>query len=59
MGALMLVHGLAHGAWCWGRTKADLVGRGHDVVAVDLPLTETAVGCFKANASARITRSTC
>ena len=39
MGALMLVHGVAHGAWCWSRTKADLVGRGHDVFAVDLPLT--------------------
>jgi pimeloyl-ACP methyl ester carboxylesterase len=39
MGALMLVHGLGHGAWCWSRTIADLVGRGHDVFAVDLPLT--------------------
>jgi pimeloyl-ACP methyl ester carboxylesterase len=39
MGALMLVHGVAHGAWCWSRTRADLVRRGHDVVAVDLPLT--------------------
>jgi pimeloyl-ACP methyl ester carboxylesterase len=39
MGALMLVHGVAHGAWCWSRTRADLVGRGHEVFAVDLPLT--------------------
>lgn len=39
MGALMLVHGVAHGAWCWSRTGADLVRRGHDVLAVDLPLT--------------------
>jgi pimeloyl-ACP methyl ester carboxylesterase len=39
MGALMLVHGIGHGAWCWRRTEADLVDRGHDVVAVDLPLT--------------------
>ena len=39
MGALMLVHGVGHGAWCWRRTKADLVDRGHAVVAVDLPLT--------------------
>jgi pimeloyl-ACP methyl ester carboxylesterase len=39
MGALVLVHGVGHGAWCWSRTKADLVGRGHDVLAVDLPLT--------------------
>jgi pimeloyl-ACP methyl ester carboxylesterase len=36
---LMLVHGVAHGAWCWSRTRADLVRRGHDVFAVDLPLT--------------------
>jgi len=39
MGALMLVHGVGHGAWCWRRTKADLVDRGHAVVAVELPLT--------------------
>jgi pimeloyl-ACP methyl ester carboxylesterase len=39
VGALMLVHGVAHGAWCWSRTRTDLVGRGHDVFAVDLPLT--------------------
>ncbi|MGH9214702.1 MAG: alpha/beta fold hydrolase [Acidimicrobiales bacterium] len=39
MGALMLVHGVAHGAWCWSRTTADLVGRGHEVFAVDLPLS--------------------
>jgi pimeloyl-ACP methyl ester carboxylesterase len=39
MGALMLVHGVGHGAWCWSRTRADLVARGHDVFAVDLPLT--------------------
>jgi pimeloyl-ACP methyl ester carboxylesterase len=35
----MLVHGLAHGAWCWSRIKDDLADHGHDVVAVDLPLT--------------------
>jgi pimeloyl-ACP methyl ester carboxylesterase len=29
----------AHGAWCWSRTRADLVWRGDDVFAVDLPLT--------------------
>jgi pimeloyl-ACP methyl ester carboxylesterase len=39
MGALLLVHGVAHGSWCWSRTKAALVDRGHDVFAVDLPLT--------------------
>jgi pimeloyl-ACP methyl ester carboxylesterase len=35
----MLVHGLGHGSWCWTRTRDDLVGRGHDVMVVDLPLT--------------------
>jgi pimeloyl-ACP methyl ester carboxylesterase len=39
MGALMLVHGVAHGSWCWSRTKAGLVDRGHDVFAVDLRLS--------------------
>jgi pimeloyl-ACP methyl ester carboxylesterase len=39
MGALLLVHGVAHGSWCWRGTKAALVDRGHDVLAVDLPLS--------------------
>ena len=39
LGALLLVHGVAHGSWCWSRTKAALVDHGHDVFAVDLPLT--------------------
>jgi pimeloyl-ACP methyl ester carboxylesterase len=39
MGALMLVHGVAHGSWCWSRAKAGLVDRGHDVFAVDLSLS--------------------
>ena len=32
-----LVHGSQHGAWCWERLTPELVARGHDVVAVDLP----------------------
>ena len=32
-----LVHGSQHGAWCWERLTPELVDRGHDVVAVDLP----------------------
>ena len=35
----VLVHGVAHGAWCWGQTRADLVVLGHGVTAVDLALT--------------------
>lgn len=39
MSTFVLVHGIAHGAWCWERTRRDLEGLGHRVVAVDLPLT--------------------
>lgn len=33
----VLVHGMSHGAWCWAPLAARLGGRGHRVVAVDLP----------------------
>ena len=42
MSSFVLVHGVAHGAWCWERTVDALSARGHDVVAVDLPLTTLA-----------------
>jgi pimeloyl-ACP methyl ester carboxylesterase len=35
----VLVHGIGHGAWCWKGTSDRLRRRGHQVVAVDLPLT--------------------
>ncbi len=38
----VLVHGVAHGAWCWERTRTDLVAAGHEVVALDLALTSLA-----------------
>jgi pimeloyl-ACP methyl ester carboxylesterase len=33
----VLVHGAAHGAWCWEELTPRLVARGHRVVALDLP----------------------
>jgi len=39
MSTFVLVHGLCHGGWCWESTADDLAHRGHEVIAVDLPLT--------------------
>jgi pimeloyl-ACP methyl ester carboxylesterase len=39
-----LVHGAWHGAWCWDRLVPELVRRGHDVVAVDLPTEDVSAG---------------
>ena len=33
----VLVHGAAHGAWCWDEVAARLEAKGHRVVALDLP----------------------
>ncbi|MBF6359853.1 alpha/beta fold hydrolase [Nocardia farcinica] len=33
----VLVHGAGGGAWCWEHVAAELTGRGHIAVAVDLP----------------------
>lgn len=33
----LLVHGAAHGAWCWEKLVAQLKARGHQAVAIDLP----------------------
>lgn len=35
-----LVHGAWHGAWCWERLAPELMGRGHKVVTVDLPIDD-------------------
>ena len=37
MANYVLVHGSAHGSWCWGRIVPLLRERGHKVTAVDLP----------------------
>ena len=37
MANYVLVHGSAHGSWCWDRIVPRLQEQGHTVVAVDLP----------------------
>jgi pimeloyl-ACP methyl ester carboxylesterase len=37
MATFALVHGAWHGAWCWELLIPELEGRGHFVVAMDLP----------------------
>ncbi|HJR26368.1 MAG TPA: alpha/beta fold hydrolase [Acidimicrobiales bacterium] len=39
MTTYVLVHGIVHGGWCWSPVQERLEQHGHDVVAVDLPLT--------------------
>lgn len=34
---IVLVHGAAHGAWCWEQLAPRLAGRGYDVDVLDLP----------------------
>lgn len=38
--AAVLVHGLWHGAWCWDGVRDELIARGVESVAVELPLTD-------------------
>ena len=44
MSTFALVHGACHGAWCWERLTPELEGRGHRVVAVDLPTEDRSAG---------------
>ncbi|MGH2506079.1 MAG: alpha/beta fold hydrolase [Ktedonobacteraceae bacterium] len=37
MGTFLLVHGAAHGAWCWYKVLARLQEAGHKALAFDLP----------------------
>ena len=56
MANFVLVHGAAHGAWCWSRVLPMLRAKGHEVVAVDLPgngsvgdctpLDQVDLGCY-------------
>lgn len=41
---LVLVHGSYHGAWCWERLTPFLEAAGHRVTAVDLPISDPALG---------------
>src|SRR5687768_15458471 len=40
MARFVLVHGAWHGAWCWSRVIPELSSRGHDAVAVDMPIEQ-------------------
>src|SRR5690606_17382493 len=40
-----LVHGGAHGAWCWDRFVPILEGYGYETVAMDLPASDESAGC--------------
>mgnify|MGYP005989706659 CR=1 FL=1 len=37
MARFLLIHGSAHGAWCWRDVLPALAARGHEVEAIDLP----------------------
>lgn len=44
MTTYVLIHGGGDSAWCWHLLAAELRGRGHDVVAVDLPCEDESAG---------------
>ena len=41
---ILLVHGAYHGPWCWGRLIPELEKRGHEAVAIDLPIGRADAG---------------
>ena len=40
MSTFVLVHGAWHGAWCWERLAPELEARGHESIAMDLPIED-------------------
>ena len=44
MATFCLVHGAWHGGWAWDPLRAELEGRGHSVVAPDLPCDDCDAG---------------
>lgn len=40
----VLVHGAYHGPWCWSRLIPELERRGHEPIAVDLPIGDPETG---------------
>jgi pimeloyl-ACP methyl ester carboxylesterase len=44
MATYVLIHGAGDGAWYWHLVEAELLGRGHDVVVVDLPADDDSAG---------------
>ena len=47
MSLFALVHGGAHGGWCWELLVPELEKRGHSVVAPDLPIENDAAGALE------------
>ena len=47
MSLFALIHGGAHGGWCWELVTPELVQRGHRVVAPDLPLEDPDAGAVE------------
>ena len=41
---IALVHGSYHGAWCWDLLRPELERLGHRVIAMDLPISDPALG---------------
>lgn len=39
-----LVHGSYHGAWCWDFLRPELERLGHNVITIDLPISDPALG---------------
>jgi len=44
MSTFALIHGGAHGGWCWELVVPELERLGHSVVAPDLPIEDEAAG---------------
>lgn len=38
----VLVHGAYHGAWCWDLLRPELERAGHQVTAIDMPVSDPA-----------------
>lgn len=47
MSVFALVHGAAHGGWCWERLAPLLVAAGHRMVAPDLPARDPGAGAVR------------
>ena len=44
MTTFALVHGAHYGAWCWELLQPELRKRGHESLAVDLPIEDPTLG---------------
>ncbi len=46
MATFALIHGGAHGGWCWEEVVPELEARGHTAVAPDLPIEDESAGAL-------------